>query len=72
MKETVRPYHPKICSAVLAKGVRGIFLHQHYLVRFGKDYCARSMTLGVPTAQKPEEEKEWTTIYKTFTKGLPN
>jgi len=72
MGKTVAQYYPKICYAVRAKGVRGIFLHQHYLVRFGKDYCARSMTFGVPTTQKPEEEKEWATIYKAFKKGLPN
>ena len=72
MKKTVDQYYPKICYAVRAKEVRGIFLHQHYLVRFGKDYCARSMTFGVPTTNNPAEEKEWTTIYKAFTKGLPN
>jgi hypothetical protein len=64
--------YKKLCNTVQDKGVRGIFLHMHYPIRFQKDYVLRSMTYGVETAKEDQDKKEWCKFKDAFFKGLPN
>ena len=72
LKEIVDGYCKNLCNAVQNKGVRGIFLHMHYPIRFKKDYTLRSMTYGIEATKGIQEKKEWCEFKETFKKGLPN
>lgn len=71
MRERVNQLDERVLPSIGARGVLGVFLHEHCPIRIRGNYVLRSMTYGIETASG-DKKALWPEFKRTFVKGLPN
>jgi hypothetical protein len=71
MRDTVTHLNDGVWSSVGAKGVLGVFLHEHCPVNTNGHYVLQSMTYGRETASD-DKRRLWSQFQTRFINGLPN